>query len=130
MLSNSRGRGKLTFFSCFQLYPLWVAQDPMFFWNIIAHFGSVRAAVESCAPQKKWDSIFGPRGTTPMKLPPIAADAFPPNVRKCFISKCTAPECVSISAEGTVALCCFSTLIVFHCSRNVFVFKMQDKKVL
>jgi len=41
--------------------PLFIAQDPNFFWPLIAEHGSIRSALEFVAPHRNWDEILGPK---------------------------------------------------------------------
>lgn len=69
--------------------PLFIAQDPNFFWPLIADHGSIRAALEFVAPHIDWDEKLGVVKQNNFEQIPVIPSCRPGTVfRKCGSSFC------------------------------------------
>lgn len=74
-------------------HPLFVAQDPNFFWPLIVYHGTVRAALEYVAPHEDWNTRLC-NVKPPLERESIADDAIPgKTLARCGNSLCTKLEC-------------------------------------
>jgi hypothetical protein len=80
-------------------HPLFVAQDPNLLWPLILAHGSVRAALEHCAPHIDWMSRFGAPVPLPQQTPLADGAAVPGAV----VLRCGADICLHVIPEASSA---------------------------
>jgi len=71
-------------------FPLFIAQDPNFYWPLIADHGSIRAALEFVAPHIDWDKKIGKTKEQVQDLKPLL------NGGKKFLKKCGNTFCTKL----------------------------------
>lgn len=77
-------------------YPLFIAQDPNFFWSLIYDHGCIRAALEFVAPHIDWDERIGPVKENIIAKIPIIPGCKPGDyMRKCGNNFCSNLELYS-----------------------------------
>lgn len=69
--------------------PFFIAQDPNFFYPLIADHGCIRAALEYVAPHVDWDDHLGPVKYNEKEQEPMVSGSRPGK----FIRKCGNPFC-------------------------------------
>ena len=72
--------------------PLFVAQDPNFFWPLIADHGSIRAAFEFVAPHVDWNAKLGIVKPPPIQIPIVPGTTPGKHLRKCGNDFCNKVE--------------------------------------
>jgi hypothetical protein len=78
------------------VHPLFVAQDPNFFWSLVFNHGSIRAALEYVAPHVDWDKKVG-RVKSPLEQVPIISEGRPGHI----LLKCGNEMCLKLERDGS-----------------------------
>jgi len=95
--------------------PLFIAQDPNFFWPLIADHGCIRAALEFVAPHIKWDEKIGVVKQKICKQAPVMYGSRP---GKCF-RKCGNDFCTNLeNYKSTKFSSCGSCRRRRYCSKE------------
>jgi hypothetical protein len=70
--------------------PLFIAQDPNFYWPLITDHGCIRAALEFVAPYIDWDEKIGTvKGKVLEQVPAVDGSRHGKYLRRCGNSFCT-----------------------------------------
>jgi len=75
--------------------PLFVAQDPNFFWPLILYHGTVHAALEFVAPDLDWNARLGAVQPPLKRLPIVLGNTLEPGT---VLSKCGNDICLNLQA--------------------------------
>ncbi|GKZ00809.1 hypothetical protein MPSEU_001032600 [Mayamaea pseudoterrestris] len=78
-------------------HPLFIAQDPNFFWPLISYHGTIRAALEYVAPHVDWNASLGMVKVVPEQQP-LVEDAEPGMI----LCRCGHELCFKFEAEDKI----------------------------
>jgi len=111
--------------------PLFIAQDPNFYWPLIANHGSIRAALEFVAPHMDWNQKLGPAKEKLSEQEPLVKNTRPGKcLRKCGNPLCTNLEKYSANRYSTCRGCKRRSYCCKDCQRADWPFHKQECKLV
>jgi len=101
-------------------YPLFVSQDPNFFWPLIHAHGCIRAALEHVAPHLDWTQKLGPVKSPPTRITVVNDKEDAPLRPGTVLIKCGNDLCLNVepdrSSTGKFLRCTCDRR--FYCSKD------------